>query len=755
MTPTSTPDDTDDTDVADDSHDEGSTPARIETLLEELTLEEKLSLVRGAYDPAGNATGYVPPVERLDIPSLSLVDGPMGIRAVPSTAFPASISLAASWDTDLAAEFGETIAAEARAADQDALLAPGFNIVRVPQCGRAFEYYSEDPYLTSRLAVAAVEGIQAGGVMATAKHYLANNQEADRHHVSAEVSERALREIYLPAFEAAVRETEVSSVMASYNRINGTYATAHRWLLTEVLREEWGFEGFVVSDWWATNECAGPAEAGLDLDMPGMPLYEWQEHGSALFDAIDALPDAPWMPKRELAEVVTRPWQPPNPNPNVLKDSFFGEPLREAIDEGRLEESLLEEKIRRLLREMARFGLFDGDQPAGELDTPAHHDLARRIAERGTVLLRNENETLPLAGDERIALIGPHADEPKVGGGGSSEVDPTRATSPFDGLSDRLDAGGSITLAHGLPPVGDASMHDSLLPEIPTPWVEEPRIEEAMAAARDADVAVVVVRDLATEGDDRDLALPGAQDELIAAVSAVAERTVVVLNTAGAVEMPWFESVDAVLETWYPGQEDGHALASVLFGDADPSGRLPVTVGARAADYPASSEAQYPGIGGRAEYSEGVFVGYRHFDEAEIEPLFPFGHGLSYTEFAYRDLSVSLEETGDSSDGDEPTALATVEVTVENVGERPGREVVQVYLRDVESSVPRPPKELAAFEALSLEAGESRTLSLSLTERAFAFFDEDDGEWVVEDGAFEVLVGRSSRDVRERASLEY
>ncbi|MCU4971437.1 glycoside hydrolase family 3 C-terminal domain-containing protein [Halobacteria archaeon AArc-m2/3/4] len=744
----STDPDTTDTDIETDA-----STNDVADIVDEMTLEEKIDFVHGSYDPAELATGYVAGIDRLNLPSLSLVDGPMGIRAVPSTAFPASIALAATWDPDLAREFGEAIGEEARGADQDALLAPGFNVIRVPQCGRAFEYYSEDPYLNSRLAVGTVDGVQSAGVMATAKHYLANNQEADRHHVSAEIDERTLREIYLPAFEAAVTEADVSSVMASYNRINGTYAPQHRRLLTEVLKDEWGFEGFVVSDWWATHDGVAAAEAGLDLDMPGMPVYDWQCHGSTFLDLVAALPDEAWFPKKDFAQFVSRPWQPANPNPNVLEDSPFDEPLREAIDDGRLEESILDEKIRRILREMARFGVLDGDQPEGALDTPDHHDLARRIAERGTVLLQND-DALPLDGTERIALVGPNADEPKVGGGGSSEVDPTRATSPLEAIRDRLEPDGSVSFERGLESVGDASMHDSFLPDVHLPGGEDPRIEDAMRAARDTDVAVVVVRDLATEGADRGLELPGAQNELITAVAAVAERTVVVLNTAGMVEMPWREDVDAILESWYPGQEDGNALASVLFGDADPSGRLPVTIGERAEDYPASSVEQYPGVDLEADYSEGVFVGYRHFDEEGIEPVFPFGHGVSYTDFEYGGLSVEIETDGDDNGDTEPGPMATAEITVENTGGRSGRDVVQAYLSVTDSSVPRPPRELAAFEPVELEAGQSTTVSLDLDRRAFAYYDEDEADWIVEDREFDVLVGRSSRDIRERASLE-
>lgn len=717
---------------------------RIEDVLAELDLDEKIELVHGAVDPDGRATGYVPANDRLDVPSLSMVDGPMGIRAVPSTAFPASIALAATWDPALAEEFGEALGAEARGAGQDALLAPGFNAIRVPQCGRAFEYYSEDPFLASRLGVGTVDGIQSAGVMATAKHFVANDQETDRHHVSATMSERTLREIYLPAFEAAVRDADVASVMAAYNRINGTYATEHRRLLTDLLKDEWDFDGFVVADWWATHDGVAAAEAGLDLDMPGMPVYEWQEHGSGLFSVVDALPDAEWVPKRALASVPERIWQPENPNPNVLDDSPFDEPLRAAIEAGDLEESILDDKIRRLLRQYERFGLFEDDRPEGELDTAAHHDLAGEIARRGTVLLQNDGGALPIDDSADVALIGPHADEPKVGGGGSSEVDPTRATSPLGGLRERIDRSGSVTVERGIERVGDASMHGLDLPEFTDLGGETPRLEDAMAAAREADVAVVVARDLASEGEDRSLTLPGAQDDLISAVAAVADRTVVVLNTAGMVEMPWVDDVDAVLETWYPGQEDGRALAAVLFGDADPSGRLPVTFGARAEEYPAKTEAQYPGVDGEAIHSEGVFVGYRHFDEEAIDPLFPFGHGLSYADFEYRDASVSVPEDG----------AASVQVTVENVGERAGRDVVQAYVAEEDPAVDRPPQELAAFEPIALDPGESTTVSLSFDERSFAYYDVSTEAWAVDGGKYELRLGRSSRDLRECVELQ-
>ncbi|WP_158853834.1 beta-glucosidase [Halorhabdus sp. CUG00001] len=721
-----------------------SPDGRIASLIEKLTLQEKIDLVHGDRDPAELATGYLPANDRVGIPSLSLVDGPMGVRAVTATAFPASIALAAAWDTDLAREQGETLGTEVRGADQDVLLAPGCNIIRVPECGRAFEYYSEDPHLSSRLAVATIESVQSAGAMATAKHYVANNQERQRHAVSAEIDERTLREIYLPAFEAAVKEADVASVMASYNRINGTYATEHERLLTDILKDEWGFDGFVVSDWWATTDAVAAAHGGLDLDMPGVPVHEWQESESRIHEAIGALPDA--APKGTLAELAAKPWLPDGANPNLFEGSVFEDPLREAIEGGKVPETAIDEKIARTLSQMDRFGMFDDEQPAGSVNDPAHETVARRVAQRGTVLLQNDG-VLPLDEDlDSIAVLGPNAEAAKIGGGGSSEVDPTAAISPLDGIRERTDSGTTVTFERGVERIEEPHDEDDGALGFSVPDAiddalsgddEEPSIDAAARAAGSADVAVVVVQDNASESEDRSLWLPNEQDRLVAAVADVAEKTVVVCNTAGPVRMPWAGAVDAIVETWYPGQEDGHVTASVLFGDVDPSGRLPVTFARRTDHYPASTEAQYPGIDLEAEYSEGVFVGYRHFDNADIEPLFPFGHGLSYTDFEYTDVSV---ESGDGP-------AATVEVTVENVGGRDGYEVVQAYLGQDDPSVERPPEELAAFESVELAAGEETTVTLSIEERDFAYYDEDGAAWTVDDGEYTVSVGRSSRNI--------
>mgnify|MGYP003851975599 FL=1 len=736
------------------TQDPDTTTDRIESLIDRLTLEEKIDFVHGADDPDERATGFLPGVERLDIPSLSMVDGPLGVRPGTATAFPASIALAASWDVDLAREQGAALGREVLGADQDVLLAPGFNIIRVPQCGRSFEYYSEDPYLSSRLAVGTVTGVQDdAGAIATAKHFVANNQEQDRHEVSAEVSERALREIYLPAFEAAVTEGEVGSVMAAYNRINGTYATEHEWLLSDVLKDEWGFSGYVVSDWWATTDGVAAANAGLDVDMPGIPVPQWHVTENRIHDVIEGLPDA--LPKRSIAKLVSTPWLPENVNPNLFDRSPFELELRDAVERGQVAESTLDEKIRRVLGQMNRFGLFDDEQPEGAVDAAEHRDRSRRVAERGAVVLQNDDEVLPLSPEiDSIAVIGPNADTAKIGGGGSSAVTPSSTVSPLAGVRERVDGDTRVAFARGTERIEDhhdasESIVDLSLSASETPAVDTvlgndtPERDDAVIAARQADVAVVVVQDDATEGEDRSLWLPGEQDRLVAAVADAADRTVVVCNTAGPIRMPWAEDVDGIVEMWYPGQEDGHATAAILFGDSDPGGRLPVTFGRRLDDYPAATEERYPGVGLEAEYDEGVFVGYRHFDAEGIEPQFAFGHGLSYTDFTYSNVTVEAD--------DEPGA--SVEVTVENVGDRPGRDVVQVYLGPAEAAVERPPKALAGFEPITLDAGETTTVTLSIDARAFAYYDVEAGEWVATEGEYTVLVGRSAQDIVDEQTI--
>ena len=690
--------------------------ADIESLLNEMTRAEKLSLVRGHEDPDGTATGYLPGVPRLDVPPFRLVDGPLGIRAEGerATAFPATLAAAATFDPELAHEQGAAMAREATAHGQHALLAPGVNVARVPHCGRNFEYLSEDPVLASLHSRALVEGIESEDVVATVKHFVANNQEAHRTEVSAEVDERTLREVYLPPFRAAV-DAGVGSVMTAYNRVNGTHMSDHAGLVGDVLKDEWGFAGYVVSDWYGLETTVGAANAGLDMEMPGVP--SGPDDPDEAFEWPDGIPDG-------------------------SHAGLFGDPLADAIEDGTVPETRLDDMVTRVLGQMARIGLLDGSWGGGELDSQRHRELAETIATRGTVMLDNDG-VLPLDDATDVALIGPHIHEAKLGGGGSSETTPFHSVSPADGLGARAD--GEVTTTRGIPEIESVSLFD-LLPFVDSGHEddassapdEEPSLDAAVAAAEDADVAVVLARDATTEARDRDsLALPGDQDELIEAVAAANDRTVVVLRSGGAVETPWREDVAAVLEQWYPGQADGDALAAVLYGDSDPGGRLPVTF-APEDSYPTSDERRFPGIDGVAHYDEGPFVGYRHFDVSEADPTYPFGHGYSYATFEYEDAAV----VGD----------ATVEVTVRNTSDRQGRDVVQAYVRPPSvETVERPEREFAGATTVALDAGASETVTVGLDELAVSRYDDG---WTVDSGRYEVEIARSAADVRTTVGID-
>ncbi|KAA9397902.1 glycosyl hydrolase [Haloarcula sp. CBA1130] len=708
----------------------------IEALLARLSRTQKLALVRGAADPEGTATGYLSGVEAAGIPPFRLVDGPLGIRAEGqrATAFPASIATAATFDPDLAQRQGAAMGREATALGQDVLLAPGANIIRVPHCGRNFEYLSEDPVHASAVGVGLIDGIQSEDIVATVKHFVANNQETHRTTVSAEVDERPLRELYLPPFRAAV-DAGVGSVMTAYNRVNGTHMSDHERLVGDVLKGEWGFDGYVVSDWYGLESTVGAANAGLDLEMPGVP--------------------APGAAEADGDESAAIEW--PDGIPDATHAGLFGDPLAEAIDSGAVPADRLDDMVRRVLGQMDRFGRLGGDEAtaeggreddnAGELDSQRHRDIAADVAARGTVLLDNDG-VLPLDDGADVAVIGPSVDEPKLGGGGSSETTPIHSVTPVDGVESRAE--GAVTTAFGVPRIESVSLFD-LLPfvgedeeadEAAEETVErEPSLDDATEAAASADVAVVFVRDATTEARDREsLALPGRQDELVSAVAAANENTVVVVRSGGPVELPWREDVAAVLEQWYPGQADGDAAAAVLYGDRDPSGRLPVTF-APAGEYPtAGAERRYPGVDDEAHYDEGVFVGYRHFDDAETDPTYPFGHGHSYASFEYGEAETTDEQT--------------VAVPVENVADRPGREVVQAYVRPPSvDGVARPSRELAGFEAVQLDAGERQTVELALDDLAFSRYDPDSG-WTVDTGTYTVEIGRSSRDIRTTVPVD-
>jgi beta-glucosidase len=719
----------------------------VEAVVAELTLDEKVRLVHGATDREGTATGFVPGVERVGIPPIRLTDGPLGVRTdEPATAFPSSPALAAAFDPALATRFGRALGREAAARGQDVLLAPGTNLIRVPRCGRNFEYFSEDPLHAGATAAGVVEGIQSAGVVATPKHYVANNQETRRVTVSARVAEPVLRELYLPAFRDAVA-AGAGSVMSSYNRVNGTYASEHERLLTDVLKGEWGFDGYVVSDWFGTESVADSANAGLDLQMPGTSVAELLESmGMAPDDGDEAAADGDADP---FGVPPDSPFAGGLPDPT--SGGRYATALAPAVRRGDVPASRLDDMVTRILRSLDAVGRLDAtreggatDDRRGAVDTPEHRRLARTVATRGSVLLKNEG-SLPLADDADVAVIGPDVDDAVLGGGGSSEVRAAAETSPRDGIAARAE--GAVTVAHGLPPVEGLSMFEATAGDAAgadgaSGATDGSRsVDAAAAAAADADVAVVFVRDRATEAADREsLRLPARQDDLVAAVADAAAETVVVANVSGPVETPWRDAVDAVLVGWYPGQAHGAATADVLYGDADPGGRLPVTFAPEAA-YPTAAERRFPGVDGEAVYDEGLLVGYRHFDATDAEPTYPFGHGLSYADVRY--------------DAVEAVDPSTVAVTLANVGDRAGREVVQAYVDSPAAPTDRrrPPRELAGFAAVALDPGESTTVEVALDDRALGRYDESAG-WTVDAGAHAVEVGRSSRDRRGAAAVE-
>jgi beta-glucosidase len=657
----------------------------LSTIIAAMTLDEKAALVTGA------SAWTTTPIERLGVPQLLMSDGPHGVRRVPdvhalgaqslpATCFPTASALASSWDVDLIHQMGQALAAEALALDVGLLLGPGVNMKRSPLGGRNFEYFSEDPFLAGEMAASLIEGMQSKGVGASLKHFAVNNQEFERFRINAELDERTLREIYLPAFETAVKRAEPWSVMCAYNKVNGTYASEHYELLTAILKEEWGFEGFVVSDWGAVHDRVAALRGGLDLEMPGPK------------------------PRRTRAVV-------------------------EAVDSGQLPEAVLDEAVRRLLRIIFKAA----ETPkGGSFDVEEHHAFARRIAGESMVLLKN-NGILPLKTNLNLAVIGRAAETPHFQGGGSSYINPTRVAVPFAELK-ALAPDAELTYAAGYP------ADDSYQPAL---------IEQAVSLAQAADAAVVHIALPSykeSEGYDRtDLDLTAQQVALIKAVAAVQPACVVVINNGAPVVMgAWIDDVAAVLEGWMAGQAGGGAVADVLFGRVNPSGKLPETFPAALEHTPAF--LNWPGENGAVRYGEGLYIGYRYYDARKVQPQFPFGFGLSYTTFAYANLRLSADTIRDV-DG----VVATVDVT--NTGGVAGKEVVQVYVRDCAASLPRPPKELKGFAKVHLEPGETKTVSISLNTRAFAFYHPGHRQWVTEDGEFEILVGASSADIRQVATL--
>jgi beta-glucosidase len=667
-------------------------------------------------------------VARLGLPALWTDDGPHGIREEVqpdswepagrtddyATALPTGIALAATWNAELAETYGRVLGEEARAREKHVLLGPALNIMRTPLCGRNYDYFGEDPWLAGRMTIGYVRGLQAEQTVACLKHFALNNQETNRGSIDVELDERTLREIYLPAFEAGVREGGALSVMGAYNKMRGQHACHNDYLLDQVLKREWGFSGAVISDWGGAHDTDEAVRYGLDLEMGTSKPYD---------------------------------------------EYYLAGPFLAGLRGGRYPVSLLDDKVRRDLRMLYAAGAVDGRRP-GSLNTPEHLAVARKIAQEGMVLLKNEPAVLPLdlAELKTIAVIGDNAVRRFAAGGNAAGVKALRETTALEGILARVAGKADVVFSQGYrqPVRRFGRRRDAAgvpTSELTASSPEEARelADRAVETARKAD-AVVFVGGLTHQsfGDDegvdrRDLSLFAGQDQLIARIAKANPRTVVVLITGAPIEMSaWLGEVPAVLEAWYGGSQAGDALASLLFGDASPSGKLPCTFPRRLSESPAHASGQarqFPGEDGKVYYDEGLLVGYRWNDTKHVEPLFPFGHGLSYTSFRYQGLRSVLAEPADGPS-------ASLQLAVANTGRRAGAEIVQVYVRPLRPKVARPEKELKGFAKVALEPGESKTVTIELGPRAFAYYAPEAKGWRVDAGRYELLVGASSRDIR-------
>lgn len=690
--------------------------AKIDSLMSQLTLEEKVRMIHAssAFTSGG--------VERLGIPELSMSDGPHGVRHEhgrdwvkdegvrdSSTYLPVGTALAATWNPDLGYAFGSVLGSEANYRDKDIILGPGLNIIRSPLNGRNFEYLTEDPYLNARMTVGYVKGVQDQGVAACAKHYVANNLEYEREKVNVEMSDRALREIYLPGFKAAVQEGGTYTVMAAYNKFRGDYCAHSEYLLDTILKMEYGFNGAVISDWNAVKNTMEAVHAGIDLEM-----------GS------------------DLPMLATG---------NVDYGKFhLGDTVVTLVNNGTVDEALIDQKVRRLLRTMYRVNAF-GERAAGAYNTPEHQAVARKIADEAIVLLKNEGAILPLdaAAAQSVAVVGANATRKHAGGGGSSQVKAFYEVTPLEGLQKLLADQAKISYAEGYVVEKGGTSNSDL-------------IAAAVAQVSQADVAIYIggyIHGYSDEWNDNaydaeatdkpDMLLPFGQDELIEALLAANPNTIIVLMGGGPVDMQrWQGQAKAIVQAWYPGMEGGNALADILFGNTNPSGKLPMTFPVQLEDSPAHTLATTGFESLEQNYTDDIFVGYRYFDSYEIAPAFAFGHGLSYTTFTYENLSLEKKDN-----------FVVVRLDLSNSGDRAGAEVVQLYVHDQDSSLPRPAKELKAFQKVELAAGASQQVEMVLQEDAFSYYDDTKGGWVLEPGTFTIMVGGSSRDIRLEGSIDW
>jgi len=700
---------------------------RVEDALSRMTLEEKVKILhaQSKFSSAG--------VPRLGIPELWTSDGPHGIRPEvlwdewdqagwtndSCVAFPALTCLAATWNEDMAALYGKSIGEEARYREKDVLLGPGVNICRTPLGGRNFEYMGEDPYLASRMVVPYVQEVQKNGVATCVKHFALNNQEDNRNDYDAVVDDRTLYEIYLPAFKAAVQEGGAWSIMGAYNLYKGQHACHNQYLLNDILKGEWGFDGAVISDWGGTHDTDEAITNGLDL-----------EFGS-------------W------TDGLT--WS----KSNSYDSYFMAGPYLEKLRNGSASEDVLNEKVRRVLRLIFRTAMKSG-KPAGAMCSPEHYDAARRIAGEGIVLLKNDNDVLPVdvGTVKKIAVIGENAVKMMTVGGGSSSLKVQHECSPLEGI--RAAVGDKVEIVYERGYVGDVGgTFDGVATgqDLSESRTEAQLVADAVAAAREADAVLFFgglnkAGNQDCEGSDRlHLELPYAQDKVIEALADANPNMAVVIVSGNAVAMPWIGKVNTVVEAWYSGSQAGHAIADVLFGKVNPSGKLPFTFPVKLEDNGAHAMGAYQPGDLSVEYKEGLYVGYRWADKHDVEPLFPFGHGLSYTDFTYGKAKCRKTSV-------KAGAVVKVSVDVTNSGDVAGKEVVQLYIGDEESALERPVKELKGFRKVYLEPGQTKTVTFGITPDDLKYFDDVQHDWVLEPGRFTAYVGSSSRDIRTEVSFE-
>lgn len=699
------------------------TETKITRLISRMTLDEKITMLHG------NSSFTSGGVKRLGIPEIVTSDGPHGVRPEhgrdwvldegvedAGTYLPTGNTLAATWNPSLGYRYGAVLGSEASYRGKDIILGPGINVLRSPLNGRNFEYLSEDPFLISKMVVGYIKGVQDQGISACVKHYAANNEEVDRGTVDVRMSERALREIYLPGFKAAVEEGQVNAVMGAYNKFRGQFATHSPYLINDILKGEWGFKGLVMSDWGSVHDTRDALRYGTDLEM-----------GTDLVLQNNTVSQTAGNTGKEKVDLYSQ--------------FFMADAAKKMVLNKEIEESVIDDKVRRILRVMFKTHMIEGSRAKGSYNAKSHQQIALQVAEEGIVLLKNQSGLLPLSVSniKSIAVIGENASRENAMGGGSSQVKAKYEITPIQGLKNYADKGTQITYARGYQIVKDQQADQAL-------------IAEAVAAARKAEVAIIFCgwthgydyskwdnNAYDAEGVDKpNMTMPFGQDELIKAVLNANPKTIVVLMGGGAVDMSsWIDQAPAVIQGWYPGMEGGNALTKIIYGQVNPSGKLPVTFPKKLEDSPAHKLGQFPGVDGVVNYNEDIFVGYRYYDTYKIQPQFAFGHGLSFTTFVFSDMDVQVVGDG-----------MVVKVKLKNSGKVAGAEVLQLYVKQHQSKIRRPEKELKAFKKVFLQPGEAQVIELKLDAEAFKYYDEEQKNWLIAPGSFTIMAGSSSADIR-------